>query len=43
MTVKLEPTATIKGKVVNPGGAPVQAVQVTPMLAYDAQPRVLSR
>ncbi len=41
--LKLQPTATIRGKVVNPDGSPAQGGQVNPFLALGAEKEELSR
>ncbi len=40
---KLQPTATIRGKVVNPDGSPAKGGQVNPFLALGAEKEELSR
>lgn len=41
--LKLQPTATIQGKIVNPGGAAVQRGQVTPFMVISREKKDLSR
>ena len=41
--IKLEPTATVRGKLVNPGGSAVQGGQVMPMLIMAEDKKELSR
>jgi hypothetical protein len=41
--LKLQPTATIRGKVVNPGGAAAQGGQVMPLLVIGGEKKELSR
>jgi hypothetical protein len=41
--VKLQPTATIKGKLINPDGSPSRGGQATLVLAYGREKKTLSR